>query len=161
MNRLASIEGLRLALGLAALAALGGCGAGAGPPVPVAAVELQILAQDTAWSASYALAGPDGAALVPTGREVHLPLGAEVELALSSREFICLFSMPGLGFRDFAAPGLPAKFHFHADKIGSYDFRSDELCGRPHTDKARGRFIVENPSAFRAWVHEQMRKAKK
>ena len=154
---------LRLASGLVATALAGGCGAGpgGGEPVSVDRVQIDLVAQDTAWTASYLLAGPGTTTLVPTGREVHLPLGAEVELALASRDFICVFSMPGLGFRDFAAPGLPATFHFRADRVGSYDMRGDELCGLPHTDKTRGRFIVEEPAAFRSWVQKREREAKR
>jgi cytochrome c oxidase subunit 2 len=146
------------ALGLAAH--LLGCGGIPSAEVPVDAVAIRVRAQDTAWSASLVLAWPAGGTReVSVGREVHLPLGAEVELSLESRDYICVFAMPGLGLRDFAAPGLASRFHFRAAASGSYEFRGDELCGRPHTEKTRGRFIIESPAAFQEWVHQQSKKA--
>src|SRR5438874_67827 len=103
-------------------AALAGCDRGAA--VPVDAVDVRILAQDTSWDASYLVGAPRGArAEVPTAREVHVPLGAEVRLALASRDYICLYSAPALGLRDFAAPELPGEFRFRAARVGNYDLR--------------------------------------
>ena len=115
--------------------------------VPIDAVQVRVRAQDTAWSADYLFPTAPGAVRsVATGREVHLPLGANVELSLSSRDFICLFAMPGLQLRDFAAPGVSGRFEFRAERAGSYEFRGDEMCGLPHTEKTRGRFVIEEPA---------------
>lgn len=144
MTRLVSIW---ISLGIAA------CN-GSDEAVPADEVEVRITAQETSWSASYLLAGHDGGRVeLPSGREIHVPLGAAVELELKSRDYICLFAAPDLGLRDFAAPGLPGTFRFRAERKGSFELRSDELCGLPHTDKTRGRLVVEEPAAFRAWVH--------
>ncbi len=117
------------------------------------AVEVRITAQDTSWSASYLIAGHDaGTVELQSGREVHLPLGAQVGLELKSRDYICVFAAPDLGLRDFAAPGLLGNFHFRAGRKGSFELRGDEMCGLPHTDKTRGRLVVEEPAAFRAWL---------
>jgi len=110
-------------------------------------VEVRVFAEDTSWSASYL---PEG---VSTGREVHVPLGADVSLTLASRSYVALFSMPAFALRDFASPGLPGIFHFRADRAGSYELRGDELCGMPHDERTRGRVVIEEPDAFRAWVN--------
>jgi cytochrome c oxidase subunit 2 len=120
---------------------LAGCGARGASPI-----EVRILADDRSWSASYL---PTGA---PTGREVHVPVGAEVSLTLASANFVAIFALPALGLRDVAAPGLPGSFHFRADRAGAYELTGDELCGLPHGDEARGRLVVEDPAAFRSWV---------
>jgi cytochrome c oxidase subunit 2 len=117
------------------------------------AVEVRVTAQDTAWSASYLIGGRDaGTVELPSGREIHLPVGAQVGLELKSRDYICVFAAPDLGLHDFAAPGLPGNFHFRAAQKGSFELRGDEMCGLPHTDKTRGRLVVEEPAAFRAWI---------
>lgn len=126
---------------LALLAVALGCARNA--PRRVEAVEVQVLAHDTTWSAT--VAGR------PAQREIHLPLGAAVDLVLSSRDYISLFDLPGLGLRDFAAPGLPARLAFRADRTGSFELRGDELCGRPHTDKTRGRIVVEDAADYLSW----------
>jgi cytochrome c oxidase subunit II len=109
-------------------------------------VEVRVVAADTSWSASYF---PQNLA---TGRDVHVPLGAEVSLALASRDFVALFSVPSLGLRDFASPGLAGTLRFRADREGSYELRAEELCGQPHGERTRGRILVEEPAAFWSWL---------
>jgi cytochrome c oxidase subunit 2 len=123
--------------------------------IRVDAVDVRLVAQDTSWHASYILRRAQQATEVPTGREVHVPLGADVRLALSSRDYISDFTVPELGLRDFAAPDLPSEFRFRADRVGRYSVRGDELCGLPHTDRARGTLVVEDSESFRAWVRKQ------
>jgi cytochrome c oxidase subunit 2 len=141
-----------LGCGLASVAALSNCGA---PDIPVDAVHLRLVAQDSSWHASYLLPARHGSTEVPTGREVHVPVGSDVRLVLTSRDYISDFKVPALGLRDFAAPDLPSEFRFRADRPGRYDLRGDELCGLPHTDRTRGTLIVEDTALYRAWVQRQ------
>jgi len=133
--------------------ALGGCSTP--PTIRVDTVDVRLVAEDTSWHASYVLQQDRRATVVPTGREVHVPLGADVRLALASRDYISDFRVPELGLRDFAAPDLPSEFRFRADRTGSYSVRGDELCGRPHTERARGTLVVEDSESFRAWVRKR------
>jgi cytochrome c oxidase subunit 2 len=118
-------------------------------------VNVRLVAQDTSWHASYVLQAAQTLTELPTGREVHVPVGADVRLALTSRDYISDFKVPELGLRDFAAPDLPSEFHFRADRPGRYDVRGDELCGLPHTDRTRGTLIVEDIASFRAWIQKR------
>jgi len=86
---------------------------------------------------------------------VHVPIGADVRLVLTSRTYISDFRLPALGLRDFAAPDLPSEFRFRAVRAGRYDVRGDELCGRPHTDKTRGWLVVEDAESFQSWIRRQ------
>jgi cytochrome c oxidase subunit II len=137
-----------------AAALLGACGDA--PEIPVDAVDVRILAADTSWSASYA-----GPLEVRAGREVHVPLGADVRLSLASRDYISMFSAPGLGLRDIAAPGLPREHRFRATTPGVFEVRGDELCGLPHTEKSRGTLVVEEARAFRDWMRERARETRR
>jgi cytochrome c oxidase subunit 2 len=134
-------------------ALLGACEESA--EVPVRAVDVRILSAQTSWTASYV-----GDREVPAGREVHVPLGADVRLSLASRDYISIFSAPGLGLRDVAAPGLPREFRFRADTAGTFEVRGDELCGLPHDERSRGTVVVEDPSAFQAWMQRRMRETR-
>jgi len=128
------------------------------PKADVHAVEVRMVAHWPTWHATYLIEEPQGPVTeVPTGREVHVPLGAEVTLALSSRDYISDFSLPGLGLRDFAAPGLPSEFRFRAERPGRFTLRGDELCGRPHDERSRGWLVVEDPASFRAWIGRRAR----
>jgi cytochrome c oxidase subunit 2 len=132
---------------------LGACGVR--PTIPVDVVDVRLVAQETSWHASYVIPQAHRTNEVPTGREVHVPIGADVRLALSSRDYISDFRLPELGLRDFAAPDLPSELRFRADRAGRYEVRGDELCGLPHTDRTRGVLIVEDAASFRAWVQNQ------
>jgi heme/copper-type cytochrome/quinol oxidase subunit 2 len=146
------------ACGLASVSFLVGCGTR--PAFRVDAVEVRLVAQDTSWHASYLLHGARGATEVATGREIHVPLGANLRLALTSRDYISDFKVPELGLRDFAAPDLPSEFRFHADRAGRYDVRGDELCGLPHTEKTRGVLVVEDPASFVVWLETRAKEGK-
>jgi cytochrome c oxidase subunit II len=126
------------------------------PETSVDAVDVRILAADTSWSASYG-----GPLALRAGREVHVPLGADVRLFLASRDYISIFSAPGLGLRDIAAPGLPRELRFRATTPGVFEVRGDELCGLPHTEKSRGTLVVEEARAFRDWMRERARETRR
>ena len=121
--------------------------------IGVDAVDVRLVAEDTTWRAAYLT----GQQELPTGREVHVPVGADVRLVLTSRTYISDFRLPELGLRDFAAPDLPSELRFRAARAGRYDVRGDELCGRPHTEKTRGWLVVEDAASFQAWIRKQRR----
>ena len=128
------------------------------PAVPVDDVDVRLVAEDRSWHASYLVAEASASGReVATGREVHVPLGAQVRLTLLSATFISDFALPELGLRDFAAPDLPSELDFRADRPGRYQLRGDELCGLPHTDKTRGWLIVEDAASFQAWMRSRAR----
>ena len=146
---------------LAGLVALVGCGHAA--PVDDHAVQdgvdVRLDGEGSTWRASLLLpAGKAGAVLeVPVGREVHVPLGAEVRFALTSRDYICDFSLPELDARDFAAPELPGQLRVRPGHVGRYQLRGDELCGLPHGDQARGVLVVEDHGSWKSWVAARRR----
>ena len=125
-------------------------------PVALHEVDIRLVAQDRSWHASYAMADAEGQRMdVQTGREVHVPLGASVHLTLTSPDFISLFTVADLDLRHFAAPDLPSRVNFFAARVGRYELLSDELCGRPHTDRSRGWLVIDNPDAFQHWVRSR------
>jgi heme/copper-type cytochrome/quinol oxidase subunit 2 len=146
--------------GLALLLLFAGCDTQ--PPARVDVVNVRLVAHDRSWHASYVVAdATNRSAEVPTGREVHVPLGAGVHLMLASPDFISAFTVSDLDLRHFAAPDLPSQVTFFADHVGRYELRGDELCGRPHTDRARGWLVVEPPTAFQDWVRKRTREARR
>ena len=129
------------------------------PAIPIDAVDVRLLAESTSWQALYLLHEAHGTIDVTTGREIHVPVGADVRLALTSRDYISDFRLPELGLRDFAAPDLPSEFRFRANRTGRFDVRGDELCGLPHTERSRGALIVEDVPSFRRWVEQRREEA--
>jgi len=122
-------------------------------PVPLGTVTVRLIAQDRSWHASYVLATEGGHGFdVPTGREVHVPLGAEVRLSLNSPDFISTFTVDDLDLRHFAAPELPTQVAFFADRVGRHELRGDEMCGRPHDARPRGWLVIDRPADYQQWV---------
>ncbi len=131
-------------------------------PVSVDVVNVRLVAQGRSWHADYVVTdAADHDVDVPTGREVHVPLGAAVHLMLASPDFVSTFTVSDFDLRRFAAPDLPSRLTFVADRVGRYEVRGDELCGRPHTDRARGWLVVEPPSAFQQWVRTRVRETRR
>ena len=132
------------------------------PVVRTDIVDVHMVAQKRSWRASYIVASAEhGSIDVPTGREVHRPLGAGVHLTLASPDNISSFTVPDLELRQFALPSRPSRLTFFADRVGRYEVRGEEMCGLPHTERARGWLVVEPPDAFQAWVGKQIREARR
>lgn len=117
-------------------------------------VEVRLDGEGQTWRATLRWpTGRDGrVAELRLGREVHVPLGAEVRFTLTSRDFICDFALPALGQRDFAAPGLPGQMRVRPERVGRYELRGDEMCGLPHGELARGWLVVEDHRSWKAWL---------
>lgn len=132
------------------------------PPVRIDLVDVHMVAQARSWRASYVVTDSGkGTIDVPTGREVHVPLGASVRLSLASHDYVSIFAVPDLELRQFAAPSRSSELTFFADRVGRYEVRGDEMCGLPHTDRARGWLVIEPPEAFQAWVRKHMRETRR
>jgi cytochrome c oxidase subunit 2 len=129
------------------------------PAIPIDVIDVRLVAQSTSWQASYLLPEAHGTSDLTTGREIHVPVGAEVRLALTSRDYISDFRLPELGLRDFAAPELPSEFRFRAEHTGRFELRGDELCGLPHTDASRGALVVEDSASYRRWIEQRREEA--
>ena len=89
-----------------------------------------------------------------------MPLGAGVHLALDSPDFISTFTVDDLDLRHFAAPDLPKQVTFFADRVGRHELRGDEMCGRPHTEQARGWLVIDRPADYQHWVRTRAREAR-
>lgn len=137
--------------------ALAGC-SDPGPAVP-AAVDVAIVSEDVRWTATVRAGGGDGGGLA-CGREIHVPVGSDVKISIESRDYLCIFSAPGIGLRTFATPGIPAEYRFRAERPGTFEIRSDEMCGLPATGETSGRLVVETAAEFRRWERETGRGAR-
>ena len=142
----------RAACALALLVSSCASGPAVDANVPLDAVSVRVVAQRVTWHAAYYLTRGGVPIEVDTGREIHVPIGASVTVALGGGEFVAELAMPQLGVRDFAAPGLASHIHFRASRAGRFDVRGGEMCGLPHDARADGVLVVEAADAYRAWV---------
>ncbi len=127
----------------------GGDGPRAASPPPAA-----ILATGRAARWSFGYPGPDGTFGTPddvsTGGDLHLPSGRDVELILRSDDSLYGFSVPELGLRGMAVPGLSSSVSIRAPRPGTFDLAADPMCGRRPSHG--GRLVVETLPEFGSWL---------
>ena len=83
--------------------------------------------------------------------EVHLPLGKSVKAELRSIDVLHDFTVPQFRAKMNMVPGLVTYVWYTPTRIGKYDVFCEQLCGIAHY-AMRGKVIVEDEPAFRAWL---------
>ncbi len=146
--------------------------------VPEDATVVEAVAQQ--WNWSYRLPGKDGklgtvdARYVsaenpfgmnpddPNGQddilianpELHLPVDKPIKLLLRSKDVLHNFSVAQIRVKMDFVPGLVTHLWFTPTRTGNFDLLCEELCGIGHF-AMRGRVIVEDGSAYAAWLGTQ------
>ncbi|NET89618.1 MAG: cytochrome c oxidase subunit II [Kamptonema sp. SIO1D9] len=85
--------------------------------------------------------------------ELHVPLGADVQLNIAAQDVIHSFWVPQFRLKQDAIPGQNTELRFVATKTGTYPIVCAELCGGYH-GAMRTQLIVDTPEAYQAWVAE-------
>ncbi|BDI16889.1 cytochrome c oxidase subunit 2 [Nostoc cf. commune SO-36] len=88
-----------------------------------------------------------------TSGELHIPVGADVQLNLSAEDVIHSFWVPNFRLKQDALPGIPTELRFVATKPGTYPVVCAELCGGYH-GSMRTEVIVHTPEAYENWRTE-------
>jgi len=145
-------------------------------PSPAGAIVVRVVAEQFAWNVHYP--GPDGQfgttslALVsptnplgldrgsPFGKDdivmigqLHVPVGRQVIIQLSSKDVIHSFGVPAMRVKQDAIPGLVAPVWFTPTKTGDFDIACSQLCGLGHY-RMRAVLTVESEEAFRRFLVE-------
>ena len=124
------------------------------PVLPPGPLHIQITGEEYTWQFRYP--GPDGALhtdddIIKLGKELHLPLGVEVKLELTSRDYIYTLALPHLDLHQVAVPDLTFALAFTPRTTGAFAFVGDQMCGFEH-ESLNGRVVVESPAAFVDWL---------
>ncbi len=86
--------------------------------------------------------------------EVHLPLDKPVKFLLRSVDVLHDFYVPQFRAKMDIVPGMVTYFWLTPTRTGTFDIMCFELCGTGHY-AMRGTVVVEEESAYRAWLDEQ------
>jgi cytochrome c oxidase subunit 2 len=86
--------------------------------------------------------------------EVHLPLGKPVKALLRGKDVLHNFAVPQFRVKMDLVPGLVSYIWFTPTRVGKFDLLCNELCGVGHF-VMRGKVVVEEESAFQAWLSSQ------
>jgi cytochrome c oxidase subunit II len=85
--------------------------------------------------------------------ELHVPVGADVQVNLSATDVIHSFWVPQFRLKQDAIPGIPTQLRFVATKPGTYPIVCTELCGGYH-GSMRSQVIVHTPEEYESWLEE-------
>ena len=146
--------------------------------VPKEAAIVEALGQQ--WNWSYRFPGPDGvlgttdARLItpdnpfgmdpkdPRGQddilvsspELHLPVNKPVKVLLRSKDVNHQWAVPQFRVKMDMVPGMVTYFWLTPTRTGRFDVLCEQLCGLAHF-AMRGRVVVDEESAFKAWLSRQ------
>jgi cytochrome c oxidase subunit II len=115
---------------------------------PADAMVIELVAHQWWWEVHY----PEQQ--VTLRNELHLPVGRQVNLQLTSADVIHSFWVPELGGKMDALPDGVNTLVLQADQPGEHQSRCAEFCGLEHATM-RLRVVAEPPDQFASWIAEQ------
>jgi len=108
-------------------------------------IVVEVTGDDFNWYFRYP--GPDG--VLGTSDDRHsmqnlfLPDNSNVDLKLISNDYVYMFSLPELGMREIAVPGLSFELQFTTRDEQILDLMGDQMCGFAH-ESLIGKVYVQN-----------------
>lgn len=109
------------------------------------AAPLRVVGHQWWWEYDY----PD--AHVVAANELHVPVGAPLQISLQSIDVIHSFHVPQFGWMQDAVPGKANAMSVLVNRPGVYDGACNQYCGLQHA-WMRIRVIAEPADQFAAWV---------
>jgi cytochrome c oxidase subunit II len=111
---------------------------------PKGAMEVYVVGKQWMWKVQH-----------ETGQreinQLHVPLGRDVKVILSSQDVIHSFSVPAFRVKQDVLPGRFTTTWFRPIKTGSYYLFCSQYCGTQHSGMI-GEVIVMEPAAYQAWL---------
>lgn len=123
----------------------------ASPPVRDP-LTVEIIGHRWWWEVKYPGASPDR--MVSTANEIHIPVGRQVKLRLSTADVIHSFWTPTLAGKTDLIPGKTNTMWLEAERAGRYAGQCAEYCGDQHAHM-RTVVVADDPGAFARWLDAQ------
>jgi cytochrome c oxidase subunit II len=112
-------------------------------PVP-GATQIYVVAKQWMWKLQH----EEGQREI---NELHVPVGRDVELIMTSQDVIHSFYVPAFRIKQDVLPGRYTTFSFHPTKVGVYHLFCAEYCGTQHSGMI-GKIVVMEPAQYEAWL---------
>lgn len=148
-------------------------------PKPEAATEMNVVAEQFAWSFHYPGADgkfgkadvklvsagnplgldpgdPDGADDIVSVNECAVPLGKPILIHLSAKDVIHSFFVPEFRIKQDAVPGMKIKVWVEPNQTGQFEVSCAQLCGAAHY-RMRADLFVKTPEEYEKWVQAQIK----
>jgi cytochrome c oxidase subunit 2 len=119
-------------------------------PEEEAPLRIEVIGRQYWWEVRY----PDAGAGAVTANEIHLPVGREVELLVSSGDVIHSLWLPNLHGKMDMIPGRVNRIRLRAERTGTIRGQCTEFCGLQHAFMAFWA-VVQEPAGFEAWLARQ------
>jgi cytochrome c oxidase subunit II len=111
---------------------------------PRDSTEVYVVAKQWMWKLEHA----EGQREI---NELHVPVGRDVKLIMTSQDVIHSFFVPAFRMKQDVLPGRYTVAWFRATKPGTYHLFCAEYCGTQHSGMV-GSIVVMEPSQFEAWM---------
>lgn len=111
---------------------------------PADALEIAVVGRQWMWDVRH-----------PNGRrefnELHVPLGENVRLVMTSEDVIHSFFVPAFRVKQDVVPGKQVRTWFRATKTGTFHLFCAEFCGTAHSQMV-GDIVVLPPDEYAEWL---------
>jgi cytochrome c oxidase subunit 2 len=147
------------------------------PPPDPRALVVRVVAEQYAWNVHYPGAdgrfgetavrfvsptnpigvdrsSPFGQDDIVTVNQLHVPIGRQVVVQLSSKDVIHSFGLPNFRVKQDVIPGMLSTVWFTPTVEGEFDIACSQLCGLGHY-RMRGTVVVESEAAFAKFLTEE------
>jgi cytochrome c oxidase subunit 2 len=95
---------------------------------------------------------------VIAANELHVPVGAPLQISLESVDVIHSFHVPQFGWMQDTVPGKTNQMSVLVNRPGTYDGTCNQYCGLQHA-WMRIRVVAETEDQFNAWAQQQSQPA--
>jgi cytochrome c oxidase subunit 2 len=112
---------------------------------PRDATEVYVVAKQWMWKLEHA----EGQREI---NELHVPVGRDVKLIMTSQDVIHSFYIPAFRIKQDVLPGRYTTLWFRATKSGTYHLFCAEYCGTQHSGMV-GSIVVQEPAQYEAWMN--------
>jgi cytochrome c oxidase subunit 2 len=111
---------------------------------PRDSTEVYVVAKQWMWKLEHA----EGQREI---NELHVPVGRDVKLIMTSQDVIHSFFVPAFRIKQDVLPGRYTTVWFRATKPGTYHLFCAEYCGTQHSGMI-GSVVVLAPAQYEAWT---------
>jgi cytochrome c oxidase subunit 2 len=111
---------------------------------PRDSTEVYVVAKQWMWKLEHA----EGQREI---NELHVPVGRDVKLIMTSQDVIHSFFVPAFRMKQDVLPGRYTVAWFRATKPGTYHLFCTQYCGTQHSGMI-GSIIVQEPAQYEAWM---------
>ena len=108
-------------------------------------LDVELVGHQFWWEVRY----PDTGAV--TANEIHIPVGEDVRISMTSEDVIHSFWVPNLHGKIDLIPGEDTHIVIDADRPGRYEGLCAEFCGIQHTHM-KLLVVAHPPEEFEAWL---------